>query len=136
MTHTELSTNKLVLQSENLQEDNLMEEEQDGIWEEQREAERLLPAWFVPRMMFDEWFFGLLLTNGDILAIETIRKVHQDAMGNLWIDVTAHEYESRCLWQGSNDRPWRKKIVGAPTERTFMSVNVSNIITAFELAYT
>jgi hypothetical protein len=31
---------------------------------EVRQAKKLLPAWFVPRMMEDEWVFGLLLVTG------------------------------------------------------------------------
>jgi hypothetical protein len=31
-------------------------------------ARRLLPAWFVPRMMDDHWSFAFLLGNGDILT--------------------------------------------------------------------
>jgi hypothetical protein len=40
-------------------------------------AEKLLPAWFVPRMMTDEWVFGLLLVTGQVLAIfaQPLKKV-------------------------------------------------------------
>jgi hypothetical protein len=38
-------------------------------------AERLLPAWFVPRMMTDWWHFGLLLVTGQVIAIRGIREV-------------------------------------------------------------
>jgi hypothetical protein len=38
-------------------------------------AQRLLPAWFVPRMMDDCWFFGLMLETGHLLVIEQVLDV-------------------------------------------------------------
>ena len=52
-------------------------------------ARNLLPAWFIPRMMDDSWSFGLMLTTGVVVAIETINAVHQAADGSIWIDACA-----------------------------------------------
>jgi hypothetical protein len=82
----------------------------------------LLPAWFVPRMMDDEWFFGLTLVTGKTLAISKIQAVHQDAEGSLWLDVTM-----------------LRDFVGylnAPTSRLTASIRASSVVMAFELADT
>jgi hypothetical protein len=50
-------------------------------------AAALLPAWFVPRMMSDEWSFGLLLNNGFVLAVSHIKAVRQAADGSIRLDV-------------------------------------------------
>ena len=42
----------------------------DEYSEQITKAQRLLPAWFVPRMMTDCWSFGLLLETGHLLVIE------------------------------------------------------------------
>jgi hypothetical protein len=51
------------------------------------EVARLLPAWFVPRMCGDEWFFGLLVTGGFVLAISHLNDVRRGADGSIWLDV-------------------------------------------------
>jgi hypothetical protein len=62
----------------------------DEFWmdcdEHTRTACRLLPAWFVPRMMTDYWSFALLLTTGHTVNITDISDVRMTADG-LWIDV-------------------------------------------------
>jgi DNA-binding XRE family transcriptional regulator len=50
-------------------------------------ASRLLPAWFIPRMMTDTWSFGLTLVTGLTLAISSILDVQQAADGSIWLDV-------------------------------------------------
>jgi hypothetical protein len=94
------------------------------------DAKRLLPAWFIPRMMDDCWSFGLLLITGHTLAIECIEAVHLAADGSLWIDVTMKTGEDVWL----RDSPGR--LLFAPTSRTTASVNVAQIVAAFELADT
>lgn len=87
---------------------------------------KLLPTWFVPRMMEDTWFFGLLLSTGRVLAIEHINEVHQAADGSLWIDI------DMC---GDPVNAW-PSVIHAPTSRTRASVNVAHIVCALELADT
>jgi hypothetical protein len=99
--------------------------------EQPRDA-RLLPAWFVPRMMQDAWSFGLLLTTGHVLCIETIERIRQAADGSLWLDVSMIRDVSflREIW-GKN-----LNLIGAPTDRLTASVNAAHVIWAFELADT
>ena len=89
----------------------------------------LLPAWFIPRMMEDSWYLGLLLVSGDVLAISSITNVSVDANNNLWIDALMCE-------QGINiDCDWYR-VLKSPNSRLAISVNASHIIAAFELADT
>lgn len=102
-----------------------------------RQAEQLLPAWFIPRMMCDEWSFGLLLTSGVVLAITHISAVRQGVNGTVWLDVDMAPSTDRLLPISSalqDDLPIR--IVGAPTTRLAASVNAAHVIWAFELADT
>jgi hypothetical protein len=91
---------------------------------------KLLPAWFVPRMTDDTWFFGLLLSTGQTLTIEHIDNVSQAADDSLWVDVTMHkEFYAHGL------AAWVIPIC-APTSRVQASINVAHIVCAFELADT
>jgi len=95
-----------------------------------KNATALLPAWFIPRMMSDEWSFGLLLVTGQVLACSRIDRVHQGSDGSLWLDV-----------EMLSDKPfWAERLpmqtVVAPTSRLTASVAVAHIVWAFEFADT
>jgi hypothetical protein len=95
---------------------------------------RLLPAWFTERMANDVWAFGLLLTTGRILHIETILDVSQAADGSLWLDV-------RLGKQGDVHTDYPEKSGWPPLSHAFndrdtCSVAVSQIVCAVELADT
>ncbi len=94
------------------------------------EVQRILPAWFVGRMMDDEWSFGLLLSCGVVLAISNIRRMHQAADGTVWLDV----------WMLDRLPTWAEnlpmKTIVAPTERLIASINAAHVVWAFELADT
>lgn len=92
----------------------------------------LLPAWFVQRMMCDEWTFGLLLTTGDVLVISSIAHVHQDAAGHLWLDVNVTDPEPYLTTIGSAGRG----VLYCPTTRTTMSINAAQVVAAFEVCDT
>lgn len=90
-------------------------------------AARLLPAWFIPRMMTDEWNFAFLMVTGDIVHLTHIEKVHLGADG-IWLDVTL----SNCFGLLSGGPRHFK----APTDRTFASINARHVVMAFETADT
>src|SRR5438045_16375 len=92
-------------------------------------AAKLLPAWFVPRMMQDEWWFAFLMVSGDIIHFTSITGVHLGADG-VWIDI---ELAESIPWQGV---PMEGRQIIAPTERTRASVNARHVQMAFETAYT
>lgn len=89
----------------------------------------LLPAWFSERMMTDSWSFGLLMITGDIIAIQYIFAISQDASGNLWLDAMLQDSDSD--YEVNN----RKAFV-SPTSRNQVSINASHVMAAFELADT
>lgn len=88
----------------------------------------LLPAWFTKRMMTDCWHFGLMMTSGAIIGVESLDAVHVDCSGNLWFDVTL---------LGSNSTAYQvQNIFTAPTSRTMASINANHVMAVFELADT
>src|SRR5690348_9325550 len=90
---------------------------------------RLLPAWFVSRMMDDCWSFALLLTTGDTVHITHITDVRMTADG-LWIDV---ELATTAPIQA---RPTTDRDIVAPTSRTSASIYARHIVMAYETADT
>jgi hypothetical protein len=88
----------------------------------------LLPAWFTTRMMTDTWTFGLLLVTGQTLVISTIHAIHQDAAGDLWLDV-----ELATNWPGERDG---FTFLAAPVtqeQRLRATVSARNVVAAFDL---
>ncbi|MDJ0900590.1 MAG: hypothetical protein QNJ55_17445 [Xenococcus sp. MO_188.B8] len=91
---------------------------------------KLLPAWFTVRMLCDTWVFGLLMITGDIIAIQCINSIKQDASGNIWLDATLQDNHNFAQDVQSH------KVFIAPTSRTDISINSSHVMAAFELADT
>jgi hypothetical protein len=90
-------------------------------------ARTILPAWFVPRMMDDNWTFGLLLATGQTLVIHCIEEIVTDAQGDIWIDVSLAS--DKPLLDGEN-------YLCAPTSRARASVRADKVVMAYELADT
>lgn len=92
-------------------------------------AQALLPAWFVPRMMSDNWSFAFLMVNGDIIHFTNIEAVHASADG-IWLDIQLIE-EKHLNYLALKGRQ-----VSAPTSRTAASVNARHVMMAFETSDT
>jgi len=92
------------------------------------EARRLLPAWFVPRMMGEEWVYGLMMASGNVIAVERIDAVRRAADGALWLDVILAPADD--YWGGNNYDP---SVFGAPSSRRRASINAAHVAAAFEL---
>ena len=92
----------------------------------------LLPVWFTSRMMNDEWSFGLLMITGDIIALQSISGVVQDATGNLWIEATLTNAEEFMVPDNVNGH----RVFTSPTKRQSITINASHVVAAFELADT
>lgn len=90
-------------------------------------AQKLLPAWFIPHMMRDTWVFGLMLTNGHVIAITHIENVTRGLDGNIWLDVILAPADD--VWGGNYD----PAIFGAPSSRRNASINVAHIAAAYDL---
>lgn len=87
----------------------------------------LLPAWFTGRMIEDTWYFGLLMITGDVITIQCINSIEQDASGNLWLDATLYEQDPYNNISGH-------KIFDNECSRKKISINSSHVVAAFELA--
>ncbi len=90
-------------------------------------ARTLLPAWFVPHMMQDDWIYGLMLPNGRVIAIKRIDTVTRAADGTIWLDVILAPADD--YWGGNYD----PGIFGAPSARRNASINLAHIAAAFDL---
>ena len=111
---------------------DFISEEDQLFWSDQQQidnAAKLLPTWFVPRMMQDYWTFGLLLSTGDILAVATINEVSKGENGDVWINAELCEHTPFCKLGG-------KEAITSPTERVSISINASHVVAAMELADT
>jgi hypothetical protein len=104
-----------------------LEPEEQELFARIEAARKLLPGWFIVRMMSDSWYFGLLTTNNKILGIQCIDEVYQAADGSIWMDVTL--LDTNLLRQDTI----LQEVIIAPTSRTRASINVSHVIAAFEL---
>lgn len=94
----------------------------------------VLPAWFCSRMATDVWHFGLLLTTGQMLHVETIVDVHQSTTAGVWVDVVLGEPVG-VFANSMHARGWPKP-THSPTSRRMCSVNVAQVVCAVELADT
>jgi hypothetical protein len=90
-------------------------------------AEALLPAWFVSRMMREDWVYGFVMAYGSIIAVERVEAVHQAADGSLWMDVRLAPADD--YWSGNYD----PSVFGAPSTRRQASINCAHVAAAFEL---
>lgn len=95
-------------------------------------AVAVLPAWFTERMMSDVWFFGLLTTSGHLICISAIDRVSPDGQ---WLDVDLLE-EGFDIQNLKLNEQFKNKMILAVGDRTKASVKVSEIVMAFELAFT
>ena len=94
---------------------------------------KLLPAWFVERMMGDCWFFALLTNDGIMICISTITDVRQAADGSIWLDVELLTDET--FWVAKLREGGFKTLI-APSSRTTASINAAHVVAAFEIADT
>lgn len=91
-------------------------------------AETELPAWFVTRMTETPGKYGLMLSNGNILAIERILALHTASDGTLWLDVQM--VATGDYLPGSLDR----RVFTAPSDVLEASVNAGAVVAAFTFA--
>ena len=88
------------------------------------------PSWFVDRMMSDEWWFGLVTNQGQIIAINKINSISDDGK---WLEVrllTIKELKNIVTPIEHNIQ----YLSAVADDRITASVLVSNIVMAFELA--
>ena len=98
-----------------------------------KNGEKLLPSWFVPRMMDDVWHFGLLLTDSSLVLLSHINRVDVSANGDLWIHA---DLDDRYCFDNWRERVHYKKVIANDIDRCNVSINATYVIAAFELADT
>ena len=87
------------------------------------QAAEILPAWYTERMMMDQWYFGLVTTDGHTIAIGNITAISDDGK---WMDVdllTSDEVPE-------NDT---KFITAVADDRRSASIQIGKIIMAYEI---
>lgn len=94
---------------------------------------KLFPQWFAKRLMDDEWYFGILTTEGTVFEVCGIDAIHITPIGK-WLDCRLTESESYCV---ADDSVLKKKIISSSVQgRTHISINIDNVVSIFELANT
>jgi len=91
----------------------------------------LWPSWLLRRAYDDVGLFGLLLTSGTILAIQSIDRIYTAADGSIWLDVTLAD-----ALQVSDMVIGGRPVVGATCKRLQASVALNSIMAGYELADT
>lgn len=99
----------------------------DGLEEKVKEATNLLPAWFVPRMMGDEWRFALMLASGDWVPLSRIEAVKQGPAG-VWIDALLLNGEGPAALRDAG-----LKMAPVALARAHVSLNAQHVAMAIEL---
>lgn len=95
-----------------------------GMLTDAGKAIEVLPAWYTGRMMTDQWYFGLVTTDGHTIAIGNITAVSDDGK---WMDVellTADEVP---------DNDAAKFITAVADDRRSASIQIEKIIMAYEI---
>lgn len=125
--------NNIDVESEKIKLGMKIDEDARNSMQEVYKEARVLPAWFVPRMMTDNWFFGFLMVSGITIGVERIEKLHRDAAGNIWLDVILLD---RTMSNGAVPYKSTKSFFVSPTSRTTATINSTHIMAVFELADT
>ena len=95
-----------------------------GMLSDSGKAAEILPAWYTSRMMQDQWYFGLVTTDGHTIAIGRISAISDDGK---WMDVELLTSE-----EGPNDRN-TKFITAVAEDRRSASIQIEKIVMAYEI---
>jgi hypothetical protein len=89
-------------------------------------AFEVVPAWYTSRMMTDDWLFGLLTSDGRMIAITRITAVSSDGM---WMPVELAEND-----QLSSDlSKYGIPVTAVAQDRTKASVQIDSVVAAMDL---
>lgn len=95
-----------------------------GMISDAGKATEILPAWYTERMMGDQWYFGLVTTDGNTIAIGNITAISDDGK---WMDVELLT---------SDEVPARediKFITAIADDRRSASIQIEKIVMAYEI---
>jgi hypothetical protein len=89
-------------------------------------AFEVVPAWYTSRMMTDDWLFGLLTSDGRMIAITRITAVSSDGK---WMTVELAEND-----QLSSDlSKYGIPVTAVAQDRTKASVQIDSVVAAMDL---
>lgn len=92
-----------------------------------KKAQKLIPAWFVVRMMSDRWSFGILTSDGRTFVINQILEVSEDGK---WIDVELALKKECAIEQHMG----QNFVYAIAEDRRIATINVLHVVCAMELA--
>lgn len=98
-----------------------------GMINDAGKAIEILPTWYTGRMMMDQWYFGLVTTDGQTIAIGNITAITDDGK---WIDV---ELLTSDEVPGAKDNHY---ITAVADDRRSASIQIDKIVMAYELVTT
>ncbi len=93
-------------------------------------AAKVLPAWFLERMIGDDWYFALVVSSGHTVFISCITAISSDGE---WIDVQLLDHVPSQA--GKLFRP-KNAILCTAGERSTASIRVNSVMVAYEVAST
>ena len=88
------------------------------------QAIEILPTWYTERMMRDQWYFGLVTSEDQIIAISNITAISDDGK---WMDVELLTNDELP----SDDR--KKYITAVADDRRSASIQIEKIVMAYVL---
>ena len=95
-----------------------------GMLSDAGKAVEILPAWYTERMMMDQWYFGLLTTDGSTIAFSNISAISDDGK---WMDI---ELLTRDELPRTSDT---KFITAVADDRRSASIQIEKIVMAYEI---
>lgn len=95
-----------------------------GMLSDAGKAIEILPAWYTSRMMQDQWYFGLVTTDGHTIAIGRISAISDDGK---WMDVELLTSDEAPENEESNF------ITAVADDRRSASIQIEKIVMAYEI---
>ena len=95
-----------------------------GMLSDAGKVAEILPAWYTDRMMRDQWYFGLVTTYGQTIAISRISAISDNGK---WMDVELLT---------SDELPDNKEIrfiTAIADDRRSASIQIEKIVMAYEI---
>lgn len=89
-------------------------------------AFEVVPTWYTGRMMTDDWLFGLLTSDGRVIAITRITAVSSDGK---WMTVELAESDQLP----SNLSKYGLPVFAVAQDRTRASVQINSVVAAIDL---
>lgn len=95
-----------------------------GMLSDAGKAVEILPAWYTGRMMQDQWYFGLVTTDGHTIAIGRISAISDDGK---WMDVELLTSDEVPTDKGA------KFMTAVADDRRSASIQIEKIVMAYEI---